>query len=449
MRVLLALACCASGGANVFSGLPALPRALPHMMGFSASVPPAAMSLDNAEWLDLVRITGTVFLSGISDPTRLDDPLRTTPEGVAVAVNAAARFNASLGIDYSPWVDYVPNSLQPSCPPPTDESFEPAVIEYFTENVARIVQWVAAANAALGTCVEIRWFAFDSEVMCMRGHPQWADAVTHKNDLFYSAAKAILPAASVQWYGRGDQQYWDWCSCWSPNDCFTMREQGDGTVGTEMYLLHNRSLSEETFARAAATAAFAAQPHVTPYFSFGAGWLPHDGSREWTWNLSYDPSVTWAAGAWLAPPAAAPWSAVAVVGVYPHVLDARFAPIDSPVLGLTTTGRLHFVAYVMGVSLLKVFPTQPVMNVLTAPVLQCALPPQPLPQRHTWKHSVTPLILATVLPTALALALCGAGFALWRRRQLRAAAASAGMAPLVLGEEASEDGKGAPLLSLQ
>ena len=111
-------------GANVFSGLPALP--IPHMNGFSEGVPPSAMALDNAEWLDLVRVTGTVFLSGISDPTRNDDPLRTTPEGVAVAVNAAARFNASLGISYSPWVDFLPNySLGPAFwPPPTDESFE-------------------------------------------------------------------------------------------------------------------------------------------------------------------------------------------------------------------------------------------------------------------------------------------------------------------------------------
>lgn len=126
-------------GANVFSGLPALP--IPHMNGFSEGVPPSAMALDNAEWLDLVRVTGTVFLSGISDPTRNDDPLRTTPEGVAVAVNAAARFNASLGISYSPWVDFLPNySLGPAFwPPPTDESFEPAVLGYFAENVARLL----------------------------------------------------------------------------------------------------------------------------------------------------------------------------------------------------------------------------------------------------------------------------------------------------------------------
>jgi hypothetical protein len=422
--LLLAPAICA----NPFAGLPALP--LPHMNGFSAGVPPGAMALDNPEWLDLVRITGTVFLSGISDPTRSDDPLRTTPEGVAVAVNAAARFNASLGVDYSPWVDMNPYyPLGPAHWVPTDESFEPAVLGYFAENMARIVRWVADANAALGTCVAIRWVSFDQEVMCMGSHPEWADAVTRKNDLFYHAAKAAVPGASVQWYGRGDTQYWGWCNCWAPNSCFTMREQGDGTLGAEMYMLYNHSLSQETFARAAATAAAAAQPHVTPYLAFGAGWLPCNGSRQWTWNLSYDPAVTWAAGAWLAPPAARPWSDAAVVGMYPHVLDARLAPLDSATLGVTTTGRLHFVAYVMGVAQLRDFPRQPVMNVTAAPLQRCGGSEQ-RPLLRPWPHSLQPLVLAIACPIALALALgaAAARWVAWQRERQRAAAAAAAAA---------------------
>ena len=328
MRLFLLLPCIA---ANPFAGLPALP--LPHMNGFSAGVPPGAMALDNAEWLDLVRITGTVFLSGISDPTRFDDPLRTSPEDVAVAVNAAARFNASLGISYSPWVDYLPNfTLGPAhWPPPTDESFEPAVLGYFAENMARIVRYVADANAALGTCVAIRWVAFDQEVMCMGSHPEWADAVTRKNDLLYFASKEVLPGASVQWYGRGDTQYWGWCNCWAPNSCFSMREHGDSTVGTEMYMLYNTSLSKATRARADATAKAAGEAHVTPYFAFGAGWLPDGkGGREWTWNMSNDPSLSWEAGSWLARPVAAPWSDTMIVGVYPQGWMPAWRPPTVP-----------------------------------------------------------------------------------------------------------------------
>ena len=436
LPLLLALR---GAGANIFSGLPALP--LPHINGFSADVPPGAMSLDNAEWLDLVRITGTVFLSGISDPTRTDDPLRTTPEDVAVAVNAAARFNASLGISYSPWVDFLPNfTLGPAFwPPPTDQSFEPAVLGYFTANMQRLVQWVAAANAALGTCVAIRWVAVDQETMCYGSHPEWADAVTRKNDLFYNASKAVLPGASVQYYGRGDQQHWDWCNCWAPNTCFTMREQGDGTVGTEMYLLHNRSQSEATYARAAATAAAAAQPHVTPYFALGAGWVPDGlGGRAWTWNMTYDPALSWGAGAWLAPPAALPWRATAVVGLYPHVLDARFAPAFHPDLGPTTTGRLHFIAYAMGVAQLRTFPTAPVMNVTAAPVLRCANPPPQLPAAAQRRYSKEPLVLAITTPIAAALAL-SAAFCLVRRRWQQQAAAAAAAA-------AGGNAQAAPLL---
>jgi hypothetical protein len=340
-------------------------------------------------------------------------------------------------VSYSPWVDFLPNfTLGPAhWPPPTDESFEPAVLGYFAENMARIAQWVAAANAALGTCVAIRWVAFDQEVMCAGSHPEWADAGTRKNDLFYAASKAVLPGASVQWYGRGDAQYWDWCDCWAPNSCFTLRERGDGTLGSELYMLYNASLSAATYARAAAAAAAAAQPHVTPYFAFGAGWLPDGhGARAWTWNMSYDPAVTMAAGAWLAPPAAAPWSATAVVGVYPHMLDARLAPIASPLIGgaTTTTGRLHFIAYVMGVARLTRFPTQPVMNVTAAPVPRCTQPPQsppppppppPSPPRHS---STSPLALAIVSPIALVLTVGAAAacFITRRRRRLRAAAAA-------------------------
>ena len=369
-------------------------------------------------------------------------------------MNAAARFNASLGVSYSPWVDYLPNySLGPAFwPPPTDESFEPAVLGYFSENMARIAQWVADANEALGTCVAVRWVAFDQEVMCMGSHPEWADAVTRKNNLFYDAAKAALPGASVQWYGRGDEQHWDWCDCWAPNSCFTLRERGDGTLGTEMYMLWNHSLSEATYARAAATAAAAAQPHVTPYFAFGAGWLPDGaGGRAWTWNMSDDPAVTFAAGAWLAPPVKAPWSDAAVVGVYPHVLDARMASVSSPVLGATTTGRLHFVAYAMGVAQLAVFPSQPVMNVTAAPVLRCAGPapppppprPQPQPQQQP-PRSALPLALAIASPIALALAGgAAAAFFLARRRRRLRAAADANAEPLMA--EQAQDGKTLPI----
>lgn len=432
---------------NLFAGLPSLP--VPHMNGFSDGVPPETMSLINAEWLDLVRVTGTVFLSGISDPTRSDDPLRTSLEDVAIAVNAAARFNASLGISYSPWVDYLPNfTLGPAhWPPPTDESFEPAVLGYFTENMERIVQWVASANAALGTCVAIRWVAFDQEVMCMGSHPEWADAVTRKNDLFYSASKAVLPEASVQWYGRGDTQYWGWCNCWARNSCFTMKEQGDSTVGTEMYMLYNHSLSEATHTRAAATAAAAGEAHVTPYFAFGAGWIPDGhGGRNWTWNMSNDPALSWEAGSWLAPPVAAPWNDTAIVGIYPHVLDPRMAPTYSPVVGDTTTGRLQFVAYVMGVAQLKVFPTKPVMNVTDAPVLRCPFPPTPQPAPHpsTYKRGPTGLDVALEVLLAVAVGLAAAGLFAWRRRWMQSEAVVAGGAqkePLLEGGAVPQDGE--------
>lgn len=138
---------------SLFCGLPPLP--IPHINSFTPGVPPEAMSLDNEEWLDLVRITGTAFLNGISDPTRTDVTLRSTPENVIIAVTAAAKFNATLGISYSPYIDFLPNfSLGPKFwPPPTDTSFESAVLGYFAENMQRLTTWVAEANSLLSTCV--------------------------------------------------------------------------------------------------------------------------------------------------------------------------------------------------------------------------------------------------------------------------------------------------------
>jgi hypothetical protein len=173
---------------------------------------------------------------------------------------------------------------------------------------------------------------------------------------------------------------------------------------------------------------------VTPYFSFGAGWLPDGaGGRAWTWNLSYDPSLSWATGAWLAPPAAPPWSAAAaVVGVYPHVLDARLARADSPVVGATTAGRLHFVAYVMGVAQLTAFPTQPVMNVSAAPVRLCASPPQQ-PAAPPRRSSALPLVLAVASPLAVALAIAAAVACFVTRRRAQRALGAVGVAGSVAG----------------
>jgi hypothetical protein len=121
------------------------------------------------------------------------------------------------------------------------------------------------------------------------------------------------------------------------------------------------------------------------------------------------------------------------------MLDARMAPAFSPELGDTTTGRLHFVAYAMGVAQLTAFPAQPVMNVTSAPVLRCAHPqPQPQPQlpQQEPPRSKLPLALAIASPLALALAAgAAAAFFLARRRRRMRAAADANAEPLM--EQAS------------
>lgn len=179
-----------------------------------------------------------------------------------------------------------------------------------------------------------------------------------------------------------------------------MQERGDGTVGTELYMIYNRSLTVETYVRGVATADAAAEPHVTPYLSFGAGWLPFAGSREWTWNLTNDPSLSWAQGSLLAQPVTAPWSRAAIAGIYPHILDSRMAEIEYDKIGLTTTGRLQFIAYVMGFAQLSVLPSACVDNVTAAPVLTCKNPPQPstIPASHPAARNDILLIAAITSP---------------------------------------------------
>ena len=108
---------------SIFSGLP--PLVTPMLNGFSPGCSPTSWSLTNVEFLETIRITGTVVLNGISDPTRPDVVLRSTEASVAIAVNAAARFGAVIGIAYSPYIDYVPVT-NGTYPPPTDTLF------YFT-----------------------------------------------------------------------------------------------------------------------------------------------------------------------------------------------------------------------------------------------------------------------------------------------------------------------------
>ena len=97
----------------------------------------------------------------------------------------------------------------------------------------------------------------------------------------------------------------------------------------------------------------------------------------------------------------------------------------------------------MGVAQLKVFPTQPVMNVTGAPVQRCATPPAPPQPQHVARpHSALPLALAISSPIALALA-AGAAAAciLARRRRARAAAVDENGEPLLEAAAPAQDGK--------
>jgi len=73
------------------------------------------------------------------------------------------------------------------------------VLNYFRQNILRLLQWIDQGNEDLSTCVQVSYVAFDQETMCLQYpcggafYPNGAWGVTRKNDLFYNAPKALLP----------------------------------------------------------------------------------------------------------------------------------------------------------------------------------------------------------------------------------------------------------------
>ena len=195
-----------SPDSNPLAGLPALPKvhhSWPiHSFGADGGWP--RLSSSNALLLDYARITHAL-------PLDLNYHSKLTEATVREVVHTCAKANASLSLNWSPFITF----CQPECRDPTrwgpEEQRE---IEFFRSQLGNVTVWLRRANAARPAqtpAVTVGAVLIDQEagwsgcVNASKPDPTSPTviAINTKNDLVYNASKEFFPEADVEQYGRG------------------------------------------------------------------------------------------------------------------------------------------------------------------------------------------------------------------------------------------------------
>lgn len=383
--------------------------------------------LSDDNFLQYVRILG-------SCPFRLDNIFENENQLVS-CVTACKLYNASIGITYSPFLDYYFNAGQCSagglnsgkCPPPeqTDIDSEVGNINSYLSKVRSVLD---RENLSQQTCAEVSAIFYDQEV--------WGSSTSSPSVVIaaltavYDAALPFFPFADVSWYNRDTWAAYPFCdiekpSCWV-NDGSAVLEKGHN-VGTSMYFPGCEATMSALWERNGVQADSSASTdglsmELTPYISLGSGWGEmNDGGgctgnfAVWNWTWEYETSLSWGYGANVNSFAAdSPWVTIQAnvrPYLYPPPLNERSEFVENDVLGPTRNSWLHFAAYVMGAHGLTVFPTAPVARTSSIP----ACSKLPAPQTPTSDKSTFPLaavfwiaggVIALGLASALIAARC-------------------------------------------
>jgi hypothetical protein len=262
---------------------------------------------------------------------------------------------------------------------------EAAEIALFTNRCQATNKLIAAANAKLGTNLSIGALLLDQERWCSDCYDYlnitnvteavYRSAITRKNNLFYSAAKACAPGADIELYDRGavgrgsgpgavvESTGWR-----TPGGYYTVDvDELPGTAGAfaiALYTLSEIGYTRESFNRTANLARKAGVSSVTPWLSLGAAYrrnfCKHDCASPMFYdeNWNYDLAYSWMIGAELndewygdRPQRFADWHMAKQVAFYPSVFslvntddNRRGANASSPVPVIMQ----HFVAYCQG-----------------------------------------------------------------------------------------------------
>jgi len=254
----------------------------------------------------------------------------------------------TIGVNYSPWHRGFPKNA-----PPTD--FGPqhrAEIARFRQKLTGIIEVINRANSRYQTDIKISAVLFDTERFNIKpGNETWNRAITAKYDAFYDIARALLPAARIEWYGRGVYHSASGFS-WSRSSRFTFEEKAE-TFCCRLYCVPELGYTLETFRQTYRLARSYGVDEVTPWIALGAGYRRRtDRFHEWHWDWDYDLVYSWLLGAnlnraWYAqrPESFAPWDAAKVVVFYPRPFNPH-----------TPAWAKHFVAYVRGATRIEELP---------------------------------------------------------------------------------------------
>jgi hypothetical protein len=254
---------------------------------------------------EFTRITG-----GISFSAEF-----TNRERTFLIVKAAAAANASVGIHF--WGLW--RRLFPAGAPPTYDGPEAkAAIKRFGSLMRNSSQWIAEANTAFGSTVQVGLIMLDVEHFRTQGNDSaWDRAITAKHTATYQLTKAIFPGVTVDWFGRGgchrgplpDAVGGWWCGEGRDN-FFTLKEPADAFSVTQ-YTPWEPGYRREAFRRtvqvvtaAAAVGAPPGRPLIHTFISLGAGLkrsvaafkVGTSTGREYVDSYDYDPTYDFMQG---------------------------------------------------------------------------------------------------------------------------------------------------------
>jgi hypothetical protein len=177
---------------QLLSSLKALPRLpKPHFAWPILPTGDVGLYVDDPYVHEFTRITG-----GISFSAEFANRERTF-----LIVKAAVAANASVGIHF--WGLW--RRLFPAGAPPTYDGPEAkAEMARFGSLMRNSSQWIAEANTAFGSTVQVGLIMLDVEHFRTQGNDSaWDRAITAKHAATYQLTKAIFPGVTVDWFGRG------------------------------------------------------------------------------------------------------------------------------------------------------------------------------------------------------------------------------------------------------
>ncbi|MCK4657934.1 MAG: PKD domain-containing protein [Phycisphaerae bacterium] len=278
--------------------------------------------------VEYVRITRAISLWANQNATRIDSAV-----SICQQVNQGdVAIPASIAVVYTPWHIVFP----PEAPPTYVGPEHYAEIDLFRERLTNIRRWLADANAAHGTNIQVTALLLDTEKFRIKseteeGYQEWNTAMNVKYDSFFLAGKDIFPDATIEWFQRGQVR----------KPFFTLEEMGD-TFACSVYNGPDMETSRETIRATCENAHQHGVEDVTVWVGLAYGWLTQDGPLEQNWN--YDVSASWQLGFEINNPSPAnPMGQPALLNMIRFV---SFFPkpfqVETPYWGK------HFVAYVRG-----------------------------------------------------------------------------------------------------